>query len=437
MRDARCTILPLLLATIVATASAQTMPGPPIRPLGPIVAKSALDFAGVFEVRPLSDGRVLVDDDARRLVWMLDVSLNNPRVVIDSTPGRPNSYPRIEGMEGVGGLFHGLGDTSLFLDLHAQALLALDPQGNIARVMSLPPAPAAPGRAGGPATLQRLSEFIPSRPPAMSSRFGLVFRGESRAAPTSPLTTSADSIFVTVEDSAAVVAMNAMTHAIDTVARFGLGTATSYSFVSGRMGRSRAVPRLFPFADQWAVMADGSIAILRSRDYAMSWINTDGTRTNSPRLPYPWQHLSDTDKARMTDSSNAAAKQSYERALARRTADSAAGGGQLVGSQFRYRIPVTAPTYKDANALPDYLPPTMPGDRVMFADGDNNVWIHVRLPGLSESTDVYDIVNRKGELIDRVRLPEGRTLIDFGPGGIVYLVSHDGGQSFIEKARVK
>jgi hypothetical protein len=50
---------------------------------------------------------------------------------------------------------------------------------------------------------------------------------------------------------------------------------------------------------------------------------------------------------------------------------------------------------------------------------------------------VYDVVNRQGELVDKVELPQGRTLIGFGPGGIVYLLARDAGATRIEQARFK
>ena len=43
----------------------------------------------------------------------------------------------------------------------------------------------------------------------------------------------------------------------------------------------------------------------------------------------------------------------------------------------------------------------------------------------------------RSELIDKVELPAGRTLIGFGPGGIVYLLARDAGATRIEQARFK
>jgi hypothetical protein len=50
---------------------------------------------------------------------------------------------------------------------------------------------------------------------------------------------------------------------------------------------------------------------------------------------------------------------------------------------------------------------------------------------------VYDVVNRRGELIDRVKLPPFRVIAGFGPGGIVYMGVRDGTGTRLERAQVR
>jgi hypothetical protein len=50
---------------------------------------------------------------------------------------------------------------------------------------------------------------------------------------------------------------------------------------------------------------------------------------------------------------------------------------------------------------------------------------------------VYDVINRKGELVERVQIPVGRTITGFGAGGVVYLTTRDGMTTKLEKATVK
>jgi hypothetical protein len=83
--------------------------------------------------------------------------------------------------------------------------------------------------------------------------------------------------------------------------------------------------------------------------------------------------------------------------------------------------------------LPDYKPAFAPGST--RADADGNLWI--RTSQNVNGIPVYNVVNRSGELIDRVQLPQNRVLVGFGPGGVVYLAVRDGATAHLEKARVR
>ena len=89
----------------------------------------------------------------------------------------------------------------------------------------------------------------------------------------------------------------------------------------------------------------------------------------------------------------------------------------------------------DPSELPDYYPPLLQSGE-MRADVDGNVWI---LPSTSSQAGrglLYDVVNRRGEIVERVRLPEGRALEGFGANGAVYLTSHEAEGTHLERARV-
>jgi hypothetical protein len=146
--------------TMVAmtSAAAQSAPAgtskgldlPPIRQLGAVSGTTTEKLGSVMAIRPLSDGRVLVNETSARRVLLFDASLKNFTVVADSTPATNNAY---------GGRFAGLvawrGDSTLFIDPQSLSMLVLDPAGKVARVMSVPNAQdaasfASPlGNAGG------------------------------------------------------------------------------------------------------------------------------------------------------------------------------------------------------------------------------------------------------------------------------------------------
>src|SRR5918998_1123974 len=98
--------------TLILGSSAAAQSPPPIRQLGPVVAKSNESFASsVVGLRALSDGRVLVNDVSKRRVLLFDSTLTSFTVVADSTAATGNAYS---------GRFAGLiayrGDSTLFVD---------------------------------------------------------------------------------------------------------------------------------------------------------------------------------------------------------------------------------------------------------------------------------------------------------------------------------
>ena len=74
----------------------------------------------------------------------------------------------------------------------------------------------------------------------------------------------------------------------------------------------------------------------------------------------------------------------------------------------------------------------------MRADLDGNLWIRtssVRSGGVSGP--IYDVVNRKGELVDRLQIPAGRQIIGFGRGGVVYMSATDEKGTWIERTKAR
>ena len=73
----------------------------------------------------------------------------------------------------------------------------------------------------------------------------------------------------------------------------------------------------------------------------------------------------------------------------------------------------------------------------MLADAAGNVWV---LPSTSAQTAgglLYDVINRNGEIFQRVRIPPGRALAGFGGDGAVYLTFRDASGTHIERARIQ
>ena len=117
------------------------------------------------------------------------------------------------------------------------------------------------------------------------------------------------------------------------------------------------------------------------------------------------------------------------RAVMRRSSDGETGGGDGDHLRLRYGAQDISPF--DAGAYTGDI------SGVMLAKlGCTYVTV-----GHSERREHHhesdDVVNAKGELFERVRLPVGRSIAGFGKDGVVYLVSGDGSVGFfIERSRL-
>lgn len=204
-----------------------------------------------------------------------------------------------------------------------------------------------------------------------------------------------------------------------------------------------------PQVDEWTILPDGSIAVVRGSDYRVEYFSADGART-SARVPFEWQRLSDEDKVTFMDS----VKVAFERRMAagelavpgmamgggaqRITIQqggpggSGGPGGRGAGGGAAPGMPQPRFNFIPPEQLPDYRPPFFAG--ALRADTDGNLWVATtRAAG---GRPVYDVIDRNGQLIDRVQVPEGRAIVGFAPGA-VYLSSRDGDQARLERAALR
>jgi hypothetical protein len=187
------------------------------------------------------------------------------------------------------------------------------------------------------------------------------------------------------------------------------------------------------WADDWIVTANGSVAIVRGQDYHIDWLHADGTRTSSPKLAFDWLRIPDEEKLRLGDSARAAVQKTFDDVKARslksgRQPPPGANVLQFVGvsnpsdgtsMSLAYDAKIEA---APLNEILDFHPPIRAG--VVKADFDGNIWI---LPNTAKKPTpgggiVYDVINYRGELFQRVQMPPERSIAGFGPGGVVYLM---------------
>jgi hypothetical protein len=249
----------------------------------------------------------------------------------------------------------------------------------------------------------------------------------------------------TFPDSTPVVRDNPVTHAADTIAwaKSMLLTSVQMARADGRsIGYSKTRPP--EIIDEWAVLADGSLAVVRGRDYHIDLIGTDGRVTALPRIPYPWERLSDEAKAALSDSLNKAREEAMKTPPRVMGGGGGAGGGGGGGggglggaapNRADYPAPPAGSLDVKPEEFPDYRPAFSLG--AVRADAEGNLWIRTDQRVDADTTrNVRDVVNRAGKLIDRIIMPADRSIIGFDRRGNVFLLGRaDGGIQWIERVR--
>ncbi|WP_145978934.1 hypothetical protein [Gemmatimonas phototrophica] len=437
----RLLLAALALAAPTLRAQAPTSSSrPAIRPLGSVKAVSKDSLGTVNNIRALPGGKLLVNDITAKRVLLLDSTFAVLKVVADTTPGNPNAYGG-----GLASLIAFRGDSTLFVDAQSLSMLVIDANGEVQRVMSVPRAQdammlAAGGMGAG----------------AYYSEGHLVYRGmpgmrmqmSSTGTPQMP----------TMADTMAITRVNLQTRVVDTLGFVKIPkTNTSINRTDdGKMNISIEVNPL-PTIDDWAVLPNGTVGFLRGRDYHVDWVDANGTRRESPKMAFDWKRMTDEDKTKLVDSvktildKQAAANPSQGAAMASAFGAAMGGaGGARPQVVMRFEAsagpaggaPARAPQISapkinvvSASEIPDYQPPFFANNT--RADADGNIWVLTIATKPQPAGSVYDVINSQGVVTERVLIPEGRTILGFGPGGVVYLAQRTPTSTVIERATVR
>ena len=409
-----------LVGLFIAVVPAGAQVGPSVRPLPRASATTSEPLASTSQVRALPGGRVLVNDATRRRLVLFDSTLKSFTVVADSAVGFHSPYGAA-----IGTLLPYRGDSSLLMDATSLSMLVIDPEGRIVRVRAIPRSQDA----------TRISNMYTG----IDASGRIIYRGTNPLI--LPSVPQGGGIAVPEQpDSIAVLRIDLATRKLDTAAM--VKTPKSSMIVSqSPSGGTRITSRQhpMPMLDEWAVTSDGRIALVRGRDYHVDWLNLDGTITSSPKMPFDWQRIE--DKRAFIDSVRVAREKQREQSLKFTQAryDSLMELSRKTGSQPPEPLPPLEQMYPpiqlvDADEIPDYRPPF--GTNSVRADADGNIWIRTNPMKPTPGGPVYDIVNGNGELVDRVQIAPARTLVGFGPGGVVYVGARDARGVRLERVRL-
>lgn len=503
--------LALAAATLAAPAAAQQQPKlPPVRKLETILARSDEPMTSISAAVPLPDGKVLVNDVLQRRVIMFDSTLKQVTVVADSTSATANAY----GARG-GGLIGYGGDSALFIDPASLSMMVINGRGELTTVRAVPRA-------------QEINLFSGANGrPGFDPQGRLVYRGQNRpgfggqgggrggqgggrdgaraGGEAQPRQRGQGGQggqgggfgggpggftfqMPTLPDSAPIFRVDLATRSLDTLGSLRINRP-DVKVTQGADGRPNVQTTLnpMPMIDEWALLSDGTIALVRGHDFHVDWRAPDGTVTAGPKLPFDWQRMSDDDKQFVLDSTRTAIEKQREEAQRmmnaaggpaafiqggggeRLMAGALGGGGPVIiagggpgggpggggappqrqqggnggngggqgggpgGPGGGFQVP--AVNLIPATEMPDYRPPF--AGAAALGDLDGHLWVRTTAP-TDNGGALYYVISKDNEVIDRVQVPQGRLIAGFGKGGIVYLGFRDTeGKGRLEIARWK
>ncbi|HXD23360.1 MAG TPA: hypothetical protein VN613_08375 [Gemmatimonadaceae bacterium] len=390
----------------------------PERTLGAPTVVGVESFRNIAAVRELSDGRLIVVERApvsammRSMMAGVVARMGRGRSgrggpTLDSMAApQPTRAARVlmldaklatatpVALQGAGsgelsqpeGLVAGLKDTTLLIDVGRGDIPVIDPAGRIVASRAIPTAPLALLAPGGIAVDG--SGRLLYQPFVQQQR-----------------NTSAGVEIVT-PDTAPIMAFDFKTGGTIPVAQVHVEERSStMESDSTRPGSMRMRMKTFPFPtiDDWVVMRDGTLAIIRGADLHIDWIAPNGKRQSSPPIPYAKVAVTDSDKVKF-----------------RSRMDAVSG---LTDS-----MPMMPRNLSMTQITPDSFPAFKPPFilRGAKAAPDGTIWLPASYISPA-STDGYYVVGRDGRIREHIHLMKGQRLVGFG-NGVVYVAVNQGPQ---------
>jgi len=376
--------LPALATVIVASPVAAQAP---LKTLSKPDVEYTDPFTMVSGVRELRDGRVIVADAREKTVQLIDLKAGTATKI-----GREGSGPgefalpiRLLALPG---------DTSAVYDPLNRRYLLIGPDGKVGGFASY----EAQASGSGPIRL--------TIPRTVDARGRLYSVGPSfNINPNGP-TSSAD--------SAPILRLDRTTKKTDTVAFVHIPPATVTTSGGGR-GQNVSVRagggNPFAATDEWAVMPDGRVAVVRVKDYHVDWYAPNGQKTSGPAIAYAKIKVTDEDKKQYRER---AASAGTAIMMTQRVGPGGTSSSASVGAPTNGQLP-------EPTDWPD-VKPAFTANAAMGAP-NGQVWV-LRTRSAKDKIPTYDVFDASGKVVSRVALPATTRLVGFG-NGTVYLARSD------------
>ncbi|HYV98698.1 MAG TPA: hypothetical protein VE967_14680 [Gemmatimonadaceae bacterium] len=402
-------------------------------PLRDISVGSAIDgtFGLILSAHELRDGRILVNDPEHRRLMLWDGNLRQLTVVSDSSPGALMPYGDVPAQ-----IIPYRGDSILFVNSVSRTLLLLDPAVKFVRAVALPH--AADFR------------FVANSRTVADAQGRLIYRA-SFPPPHESFAKPAGTYVKRQPDAAPLVRADFERRTVDTLDALRIPVTESVKQTVRPDGSSSYIATFYPldWADDWGVTSDGSVVIVRGQEYRADWIDRRGIRSSSAKMPFAWRRIGDDEKHRLADSVRVVMQaimdtvrmESATRPRRELPLGSVSSGPMIGSFNLREGTSIALPlaaviVAAEPSDMPDYYPAIRAG--AVKTDRDGATWVLPQTTALGDSDRIiYDVVNRNGELFERVKMPTGRSIAGYGPGGQLFLMYRDDAKRWhLETGRV-
>jgi hypothetical protein len=404
---------PAAAAAAPVTPAVHASGSTPERTLGAPTVIASEPFWNIASVRELSDGRVLVlqrgpmngfaramasnmmniiaprcgrgsaavdslrsrpEPPAARIV-LFDSKLKQASLVGHAGTG-PNDYQQPEALHAT------LADTTLVLDAGRGDMLVIDPSGKIVGTRPVPGGNGALAATGGLA-VDRSGRLLFSPREQIMKQTAAGMEGGT-------------------PDSLAIVAFDPRTGGTMPVAHVrtaGMTTVMQANPSIPGAFTSRMKPTPFAAIDDWVMMPDGTLAIIRGADLHIDWIAPDGKIRSTPPIPYARRAVSDSDKVAFIKAMHAT-------------------------DSMMKKMPSSAMitiTQVEPDSFPRFKPPFT--TRGAKAASDGTIWLPAKIISPA-AADGYYVIGPDGKIRELVHLPAGQRLIGFGKG-VIYVAYNE------------
>jgi hypothetical protein len=350
---------------LVATAHAQqTLPGD--RPPRSMAAKPvdlAESFSGVRGLRSLPDGRVVVSDATENALYLVDFT-RGTRTPLSRKGNGPREFQRAS-------LVHpAAGGGLLVADPMLRRFLPVSNAGEVGDGIPYPTLGSEVGMSASGPDLYT--------PDTLGKPFGSVYR-----AARTPRATNDSTHLVRLDRG----------EKRDTVARLRVAESRCVS-----TGPNSNMCRTVDFSpgDIWAVAPDGWVAIVRASPYHVEWFPPRGTPTIGASIAFTPTAVPKAEK----DSIIEAAKNPR-------------GGPSMSMGAVKSGAPSGSAPALRSGVDPVILDekPAFHWSQLPVVDAAGRIWIERHRAFGSKSGRVYDVVDRRGALVNRVALPPRTKLV--------------------------